>query len=352
MAFLAKNVNASKIQFSAPKTLSNQSRTVYANYEGDKLRIQTPLMHLPYGVGDNEKINASKSAGGRAGGGGSGFGGGGGGDGENQAKRYDLNVSFRGMDNDPKLKALHDKMQDIEKRIIDEAFENRQSWLRDDYDGVKTFVAKLFTPIVKYDKNKDTGKIEGKYPPTMKLKLPYDDKTDSFNFECSDMEDKELDFKGVMTKLKGGKARLIIQLGGIWFAGGRYGCTWRVVRAKFEVTSKCNVDFVEDSDDDTPGAAKKKPAFEEDDDLDEDAIANGGPASDSPINVKPPITKASPPAAAPVAPTTTVAESEDDDEEEEEEEDDDESEDDDPVPPPPPPPPPVKGKGKKAVAAK
>ena len=297
---------------------------MYANYEGDKLRLQTPVMHLPYGVGDNEKINASKSgAGGRAGG--SAFGGG---DGENQAKRYDLNVSFRGMDANPKLKELHDKMQEIEKRVIDEAFENRQTWLRDDYDGVKTFVAKLFTPIVKYDKNKDTGKIEGKYPPTMKLKLPYDDKTDTFNFECSDMDGEDLDFKSVMTKLKGGKARLIIQLGGIWFAGGRYGCTWRVVRAKFEVTSKCNVDFVEDSDDDVSNN-KKTPAFEEDDDLDEDALANG---DGNAVPVAPP-----PPAAANV----TVEEDEEDDDEEESEEDDE---------PPPPPPPPPKKKGGKAAA--
>ena len=331
MALLAKSINISKLQFSAPKTLSNQSRTVYANYEGDKLRLQTPVMHLPYGVGDNEKINASKSgAGGRAGGSAFGGGGGGGGDGENQAKRYDLNVSFRGMDANPKLKELHDKMQEIEKRVIDEAFENRQTWLRDDYDGVKTFVAKLFTPIVKYDKNKDTGKIEGKYPPTMKLKLPYDDKTDTFNFECSDMDGEDLDFKSVMTKLKGGKARLIIQLGGIWFAGGRYGCTWRVVRAKFEVTSKCNVDFVEDSDDDVSNN-KKTPAFEEDDDLDEEALANGDGNATMPVAPPPP----------PAAANVTVEEDEEDDDEEESEEDDE---------PPPPPPPPPKKKGGKAAA--
>ena len=333
MALLVKNINVSKLQFSAPKTLNNQSRTVYANYEGDKLRLQTPLMHLPYGVGDNENINASKPAGGRAGG--SGFGGG---DGEKQAKRYDLNVSFRGMDATPKLKKLHDVMQEIEKRIIDEAFENRQSWLRDDYDGVKGFVAKLFTPIVKYDKNKDTGKIEGKYPPTMKLKLPYDDKTDTFNFACTDMDKHELDFKSVMTKLKGGKARLIIQLGGVWFAGGRYGCTWRVVSAQFEVTSKCNVDFVDDSDDEDESASKKKPEFSDDDDLDEDAIANGAAGSVSPVEPKPTITEV-------VTTATAVEESSEDDESEAEE-----SDDDDPVPPPPPPP--VKGKKGKAAVTK
>lgn len=303
---LAKSINVSKLKFSAPKTLSNQSRTVYINYEGDKLRVQTPVMFLPYGVGDNEKINANNPVK----------------KDEAQAKRYDINVSFRGMESNPKLQMLHDKMQEIEKRIIDEAFENRQTWLRDDYDGVKAFVAKLCTPIIKYDKNRETGKIENRYPPTMKLKLPYDDKTDAFNFECDDMDGNELDFKGVMTKLKGAKAQLIIQLGGIWFAGGRYGCTWRVVRAKFEVTNIAKIGFIEDSDDE--GTDDKKVMDDEDSDVEEDALAN--------------VSEVTPPKELVSALTdklnaTAVSESEPSDEEE-----DDESDEEEPAPPPPPPP--------------
>jgi hypothetical protein len=266
-------------------------------------------MTMPYGVGDNEKINANTNnqTGKKTE--------------EAQAKRYDLNVSFRGMDSTPKLQELYDKMREIENRVIDEAFENRQVWLRDDYDGVKAFVAKLFTPIVKHDKNKETGKIENKYPPTMKIKVPYDEKTDTFNFECSDMDGADLDFKSCMAKLKGAKAKLIIQFGGIWFAGGRYGCSWRIIRAKFEVMHlSSKVDFIADSDDENDTTKK----IEYDEDVDEDALENVDKVT-PPKAILPPPTK--PTGGKPV---TIVDESEEDD-------DDEEGEDSSPAPPPPPP---------------
>jgi hypothetical protein len=150
MAIRAKSVDVSKLKFSAPKTLGNQSRSVYVNYEGDKLRIQTPIMHLPYGVSDNEALaKLNKKPGDTS-------------TDVAQPKKYDLSVSFRGMDGNKGLQTLHDKMREIENAVIDHVFENRQVLLRDDYEGVKKFVAKLFTPIVKYDKDKDTGVIHEK----------------------------------------------------------------------------------------------------------------------------------------------------------------------------------------------
>jgi hypothetical protein len=337
MAMLAKNINVSKLKFSPPKTLNNQSRTVYVNYEGDKLSIQTPIMYFPYGVSDNEAINkANKKVGD-----------------ETAKKKYDVSVSFRGMDDNKRLQELHDKMREIEGRVIDEAFENRMAWFRDDYDGNKGFVAKLFNPIVKYDKNKETGKIENKYPPTMRIKLPYDDTTDEFTFACSDMDDNEVVFKKIMSTLKGGKGRFIIQLGGVWIAGGRYGCTWRVVRAKVDGTSSQNVDFIPDSDDEESSAALKKLSLLNDEDVEEDAMNMANEvtppkkvvtASKAAVEVEKDSDdesdiEAPAPAPASVAATPVVIESE------EEEEEDEESEED--VPPPPPPPPKTTRKTKK-----
>jgi len=228
---LAKNVDVSKFKYSAPRTLENQSKSVYLNYEGSPLTIQTPLLRLPYGIGDwNEKnIKDDKEA-------------------DNKIKKYDLNFSFDGHDNNPKVKELLDKMLEIEKKIIDDAFENRLIWLEDDYDGIKSVVGKLFTPIVKYDKDKVTKKPTGKYPPTVKCKLPYDTGIDTFRFVSQDMNGDEIDFKTIMRSLKGAKARLIIQLSSIWIAGGRFGCIWKIVRGRFEVTKPSAVDFIEDSD--------------------------------------------------------------------------------------------------------
>jgi hypothetical protein len=294
---LAKNVNVSKLKFSEPKTLSNGSRTVYINYESEKLTIQTPVQRLPYGIGDwNDTNNAGKKS-------------------EDSVKKYDIHTSFTDVDSNPKMKALLDKMHEIEKRIVDEAFEHRVSWLQDDYEGSRALVNKLFVQIIKIDKDKDTKKVVGKYPPTMKIKLPYDNRNESFSFESQDMDGEPLDFASIMTSLKGAKARLIIQLSGLWFAGGRYGCTWKVIRGMFEVTAKKSIaQFIVDSDD------------EIDDDVEENHDESDQELAADAAEVTASISKLS--VAIPTTPQVV--------EEEEEEEEDEDSEAEEPAPPPPP----------------
>lgn len=297
---LPKNVNVSKLKYSEVKTLSNGSKTVYINYGSDKLTIQTPMMSIPYGLGDGTYNAKDGSAD----------------NGEKKDLRFDLSVSFRGMDENPKLQAFHDKMQEIERTIKDAAFNNRLTWLRDDFDGMKAFTDKMFTPFIRYDKDKDTGKIIGKYPPTLKLKLPYDNKSDNFVFDAYDMDEEEVDFKSIMTKLKGAKVQLVIQLSGIWFAGGKYGCTWKVLMGKFQLPRKSKFTFIVDSDDENQSTRGNR--FDDDAELEEDALA--------------------------MAPAPLVSQKhEDEDDDDEEATADpqvqvnlDDSEDDDDIPPPPP----------------
>ena len=303
---LAKSVNVQKLKFSEPKTLSNGSRTVYINYENSKLQIQTPVQYVPYAFMDwSEANNAGKKSDEVA----------------QSAKKYDMHVSFKDYDSNPKMKSLYDKMLEIEKRVIDEAFEKRELWLQDDYEGSQHLVKKLFVPIVKYDIDKKTKKPMNKYPPTMKVKLPYDSKNDVFAFESHNMEGEPIDFKSIVDCIKGAKTRLIIELSGIWFAGGKYGCTWKVINGMFQTISKREVpQFLPDSDDDLDDEHVDN-EHEDDEHLAEDA--------DEALNS---IVK-------PMAEASVVdPDAEDDDVhplQEEEEEEDDDSELDEPPPPPP-----------------
>ena len=199
-------------------------------------------------------------------------------------------------------------MVEIEDKVKADAFKNRQLWLRDDYDGIKKVVDKLFFPIIKYDKDKDTGKVMNRYPPTMKLKLPYDTAGRAFTFDACDMDNNEIVFADYLNRIKGSKARLIIQLTGIWIAGGKYGCTWKVVKGKFQMQSRSTYSFVEDSDDENAAEDNKS---EQDEDLIAEAMANSGVADKK-------------------KPAVLPDSDEDNDSELEEEEDD--------TPPPPPPP--------------
>jgi hypothetical protein len=228
---LPKSVDVSKLKYSEVKTLASGSKSIYINYGTQKLRIQTPVMHMPYGIGEGfeDKTKPSEVK-------------------KNADKKYDVTLSFKGADENPKIQTFLDKMREIEAEIIDKAFENREPWFKDDYDGNKAFVARMFSPMIKLDKDPKTGKVVGKYPPTMRVKIPYDGVNDKFNFDSLDMENNEVVFQEIIAKLKSGKCQLIIELTGIWMAGGKYGTTWKVISGKFQVAQNNKMAFIVDSD--------------------------------------------------------------------------------------------------------
>jgi len=301
MVQLPKNIDVNKIRYSELRSLASGAKTVYVNYGVEKLTIQTPVLSLPYGIGEPYEVKEAAKNGTTI---------------PDKEKKYDLTVSFRGIDENPKVKTFHDKLKDIESKIIDDAFTNRLAWFKDDFDGNKSFVSKLFSPIVKIDKDPTTGKPVGKYPPTFKAKLPYDNKTSTFSFDSFDMDNNEIDFQSILTKLKGARTQLIVQLSGIWFAGGKYGCSWKIVSAKFQLHQNSKITFIEDSD------AEGDDIICEDD---EDDVAIDSDVLNT-------------------LPKSTVVEEE---EEEEEEEDVEEEEEEEPEPEPEPEP--VKKPTKKTV---
>ena len=253
---LPKNVDVSKLRYSEVRTLASGSKSVYINYGTQKLRIQTPVMYMPYGIGEGYEDKTAKSDSVK----------------KNIDKKYDLTLSFKGVEENSKIQVFLDKMREIETEIIDKAFENREPWFKDDYDGNKAFVARMFSQMIKTDKDPKTGKVVGKYPPTLRVKIPYDGLNDKFNFDSFDMDNNEIDFLTVINKLKGGKTQLIIELTGIWMAGGKYGCTWKVISGKFQLSLSNKMTFIEDSD-----TEKQTDENEEDDvvnDLDNVKISN------------------------------------------------------------------------------
>ena len=229
---LPKNVDVSKFRYSDIRTLASGSKSIYVNYGPQKLRIQTPVMYMPYGIGEGYEDKTIKNPEVK----------------KNVDKKYDLTISFKGFDENEKIKLFLDKMKEIEAEIIDKAFDNREPWFRDDYDGNKAFVSRMFSPMIKIDKDPKTGKVVGKYPPTLRVKIPYDGVNDKFNFDSFDMENNETVFTDIINKLKGGRTQLIIELTGIWIAGGKFGCTWKVVSAKFQLSQNNKPKFIEDSD--------------------------------------------------------------------------------------------------------
>jgi hypothetical protein len=224
---LPKNVNTNNLRYSEVKTLQSGAKAVYINYGTSKLRIQTPVMYLPYGIGEGFEDKNTKP---------------------DNKKKYDVTLSFKGHEENPKIESFLTKLREIESKIIDDAFENREPWFKDEFDGQKTFVARMFSPIVKIDKDKQTGKIVGKYPPTIRFKLPYNTETDKFSFDSFNMDGSPFDLIDYISKLKAGKAQLIVELNSLWFAAGKFGCTWKLITGKFQCSVNNTIDFIDDSD--------------------------------------------------------------------------------------------------------
>ena len=293
---LPKSIDTTKLKYSEVKQMKSGAKSIYVNYGNEKLTIQTPALYLPYGVSPpysekekKEDLPIDKVIPGSS-----------------------LDMSFRGMEENNKIKTLYDKLKEIENKIIDDAFENRQLWFKDDFDDNKAFCKKLFSPMIKVDKDPNTGKELGKYPPTFKAKIPFDSKTEESTMDCCDMSNNELNINEVFKMMKGARAVLIIQLTGLWMAGGKYGCSWKVCSAKLQLSQNTKVSFIKDSD--------EEDVVEEEDE--EDIVP------DIPVVTEKKKVEKKPKKEEVV---------EEEDEEEEEEEDEEEEEEERPVTPPPEP---------------
>jgi len=310
--------------------MKSGAKSIYVNYQGYKINIQTPVLNIPYGVNDNMQFIKDDPKR------------------KDETQKYDITVSFKGIDENQKIKVFHDKLIELENKILEDAFANRVAWFKNNFDGNKGTVSNMFSRIIRRDKDKETGMFADKYPPTFKAKIPYDSSEDKFDFDSYDMDNNEIDFKDYVSNLKGGKAQFIIQLTGIWFSAGMFGCSWKIVSAKFQKVNSSKITFVKDSDDDNV-----------DDDEDDDDIEVDTEIISKSVQKPQVATDAAAASATTVSKTPVVSskeeEEEEEEEEQEEEEEDDEEEEEDtqvPEPEPEPEPEPVKPAVKKVVNKK
>ena len=202
----ASDFSVNKVQYSDVKASSNGTgaKNMYLNYEnGQRIILHTPKMHLPFGVSKFQEPG--------------------------KPPKYSLDLSFGKMDEDPKVKAFYDVIHSIDEKIIADTKKNSLTWLRK--KTVSEDVARtLYTPAVKRSKDKETGEVNDKYPPTFKAKIPFWEdvfKCDVFDHDKTKLEG---DFTGHLTK--GMSVMAIVRCSGVWFSGGKYGCTWTLHQLK------------------------------------------------------------------------------------------------------------------------
>jgi len=190
------NFDAKNITITAPKQLPSGAKQSYISYDGQRLIMQTALaMTVPFGLNVADKFGPPE---------------------------YSVELSFRGHEQREEIKEFMDVISTVDEKMIEEGVKNSKIWFKAELgrDVVKAF----YTPSLKYSKDKEGNILT--YPPNIKLKLR------KMN---NDFETKFYDINGNAYKdvpveellAKGVQVTGIMECAGVWFAGSKFGLTWR-----------------------------------------------------------------------------------------------------------------------------
>lgn len=149
---------------------------------------------------------------------------------------YDMSLQFPSSDyaND-QTTAFLENIKSFEDKIKQNAVENSKEWLNKTKMSDEVVDA-LFHPMLKYPKDKNTQEPDYTRTPTLKVKLDYYEQ--AFNCEIYDLQQKMLFPSATDTETspceliaKGSNVATVIKCGGLWFANGKFGCTWKLEQA-------------------------------------------------------------------------------------------------------------------------
>ena len=154
---------------------------------------------------------------------------------ENNGK-FDMALQFpsdeyKNADTDAFLKNL----VAFEEKIKADALVYSKEWFGKQHKSAEVVDA-LWSPMLKYSRNKVTGEADITKAPSLRVKIPYWEGV--WKVEIYDEDDNKL-FPNVqnpsVTPLdflqKGVNVACLLHCGGLWFANGKFGITWKLVQA-------------------------------------------------------------------------------------------------------------------------
>jgi hypothetical protein len=241
---LASSFSTSNVTFSPLRVLDSGGKHAFVNYNKGMCVMQTPSCVLPYGMNSFDKAGPIK---------------------------YSVELSMRDYEvAGSKMKEFYDALVALDEFMIDQGVKNSRQWFKADMN--RDVVRAFYTPLVRFSVDKEGNRKP--YPPTFKLQLRQRDG----EFETKMYDDRKQPYHDIPVEdllVKGAQVTALIQCTGMWFAGSKFGLSWKAnqIRVDNLPQSSRGMTFVDDGEvviykNQTPSA--NAPAQEEEEEEEED----------------------------------------------------------------------------------
>jgi hypothetical protein len=204
--------NCDNIKYSSPKTNSvgGKSVNIFNKLTNSRLNISTPMM-LTWGASDYVDKSSGQGNG-----------------------KFEMSLQFPNDDyKNEEASSFLENLKKFETKIKNDALANSKNWFGKVHKSLDILEA-LYSPMLKYSKDKNTGECDLTKAPSIRVKLPVWEGT--WRCEVYDDEGTQL-FPGAsgVTPVdlipKATNVKILMTCGGIWFANGKFGITWKLVQA-------------------------------------------------------------------------------------------------------------------------
>ena len=207
--------------------------------------------------------------------------------------KYTVELNLRGYDDpvaNPKVAAIYNALNALDEHLIDQGMKNSRAWFKADLN--RDMVKMFYTPTMRFARDGE-GNLKP-YPPTLKIQLRQRDG----KFETAVYDDKKRPLTDIPLEdvlVKRAYLTVLIQCTGVWFAGGKFGLSWKAlqIRADKIPDSIRGFAFLDDGDA-APAPSKAAPAAKappanqfaglDDEEVDDDAALAAPPMSAAPAD--------------------------------------------------------------------
>jgi len=261
---------SNSINLGTPKvnTSGGKNIPIFNKLARNGLKIETPLM-MTWGINSNQ-FDAKTT--------------------------YDMSLQFPSAEFAREdTSAFLENLKRLELYIKEQACLNSKVW----FGKIQSseVVDAFWTPMLRYSKDKSTNEPDYTKSPTFRAKIPFWDgqfKCEIYNVHRELIFPKEgVNILDVVPK--GSEVKVMLQCGGIWFAGGKFGITWKpyqmIVKPKHQLTpGVCHLSSIPNTRDETDMDKLRidvSEMIDSDDDIDQEYTKPNPQDPDPPVSQDP-----------------------------------------------------------------